>query len=201
MNQSLRLGWVVASVLWATSASCSSARRNTTADEERPHVADAPANVRGARVLRVGDRAPALAVEQWVKGEPIAALEEDKLYVVVFWATWCPPCRTTLAHITALQRDHAAVTFVAVAASEKPTPSGADERAAGVQEFVARQKSRIDCRVAYDGSGKSRQAWADEAGEELLPRALVVGRDGRIEWIGHPMELEPELQAILVGER
>jgi thiol-disulfide isomerase/thioredoxin len=43
-----------------------------------------------APTLKVGDKAPALVVEKWLKGRPVPRFERGRLYVVEFWATWCP---------------------------------------------------------------------------------------------------------------
>lgn len=53
-------------------------------------VADAgPATTRATTqpTLNVGDRAPALNVDRWLKGEPVTAFQPGTIYVVEFWAT------------------------------------------------------------------------------------------------------------------
>ena len=48
-----------------------------------------------------GEPAAALAVAHWVKGEPVDV--SSGVHVVEFWATWCPPCLTSIPHLTELQ--------------------------------------------------------------------------------------------------
>ena len=40
--------------------------------------------------LKFGDYAPKLQVKEWIKGTPIQSFEKGKVYVLEFWATWCP---------------------------------------------------------------------------------------------------------------
>lgn len=38
--------------------------------------------------LKVGDRAPALNIQEWVKGDAVRSLQKDQAYLIEFWATW-----------------------------------------------------------------------------------------------------------------
>jgi tetratricopeptide (TPR) repeat protein len=41
--------------------------------------------------------------------------------------------------------------------------------------------------------------WMEAAGQSGIPAAFVVGKDGKIAWIGHPMELDGPLAQIVAG--
>jgi len=144
---------------------------------------------------RLGDPAPELKVAQWVKGGPVV-LAEGKgktIYVVEFWATWCPPCRETIPHLTELQKKlkDKGVVFVGVSSEEVGT----------VREFVKKMGSKMDYAVAVDDEGATTKGYMKAWGIEGIPHAFVVDTEGRIVWQGHPMAgLGEVLDAMLKGE-
>ena len=77
-----------------------------------------------AQTLKVGDPAPKIEVKSFVKGEPVKTFEAGKTYVVEFWATWCGPCKTSIPHLSELQKKHPAVTFIGVSVSGERPGSG-----------------------------------------------------------------------------
>ena len=65
-----------------------------------------PAQAAPAQTLNIGDKAPAINVETWVKGEPITGYESGRVYVVEFWATWCGPCIAQMPHLSQIARTY-----------------------------------------------------------------------------------------------
>ena len=53
--------------------------------------------------------------------------------------------------------------------------------------------------VAIDSDGVTSSAFMEAAGESGIPTAFVVGLDGKIEWIGHPMAIDEPLEQIAAG--
>jgi thiol-disulfide isomerase/thioredoxin len=136
--------------------------------------------------LKVGDKAPALSVERWLKGKEISEFETGKVYVVEFWATWCPPCVRAVPLLTELQRKHRdkGLTIIGVAASER----GATEetRLETVDTFLTRQGDKLDYAVAFDADRSMPRDWMQPAGRAGIPCAFVVDKAGKIAWIGNP---------------
>lgn len=151
----------------------------------------------GAPKLTIGDPAPALAADQWLKGEPVDPAKAGSVVLIEFWATWCGPCVDSIPHLTRLQRDYGGQGLRVVGFTAEDPSNTLDT----VREFVAKQKDRIGYAIAFQKGESTTQAWLEASGEMGLPTAFLVDRGGRIAWIGHPMELEPDLiDPILAGK-
>jgi thiol-disulfide isomerase/thioredoxin len=149
-----------------------------------------------AEGLSIGDPAPALSVSKWVKGDKVDKLEKGQIYVVEFWATWCGPCRATIPHLTQLQKKNPGVTFIGVSILEN------DQK--GVEPFVKEMGDKMDYRVAMDdatnrGDGKMAKNWFEAAGENGIPTAFIINKEGKIAWIGHPASMDGPLAKIVDG--
>jgi len=146
--------------------------------------------------LKVGDPAPALSVEAWVKGEPVAAFQPGKVYVVEFFATWCMPCVASIPQMTEMQRKHEDLTVICIAGSERAKPGETDDRLANLQKFVSGQGAQMGYRVGYDSKKAMSTNWLNAAGQRGIPCGFVVDGQGKIAQMGHP--LDKEFQRVLV---
>jgi thiol-disulfide isomerase/thioredoxin len=148
--------------------------------------------------ITVGSAAPPLKVQSWVSGPAVAKFTPGQVYVVEFWATWCAPCRDTIPHLSKLQAKYKGrATFIGVSVSER-MPS-AEQTRAKVARFVNDMGAKMAYRVATDTqTGAMGKTWMDASGEEGIPTAFIVDQNGKIAWIGHPMDqLDSVLQKVV----
>lgn len=152
-----------------------------------------------AQSLGLGDPAPRLDVKEFVKGEPVKGFEKGKNYVIEFWATWCGPCRTSIPHVSELQKKYPDVTFIGVSVWEE------DQKE--VVPFVKEMGDKMSYRVAIDSvpengdgnEGKMANGWMKAAGEGGIPSSFIVNGEGKVAWIGHPMAMDKPLDQIVTG--
>jgi thiol-disulfide isomerase/thioredoxin len=155
----------------------------------------------GQGTLAIGDTAPKLAVSKWVKGTPVKEFEKGKLYVVEFWATWCGPCKTSIPHLTDLAKKYKdKVSFIGVSVWES------DQKE--VAPFVKQMGDKMAYNVAMDklpdaatdpSTGAMAKSWMTAAGQNGIPAAFIIDREGKVAWIGHPMEMEATLAKVVGG--
>jgi thiol-disulfide isomerase/thioredoxin len=151
--------------------------------------------------LSVGDAAPKLEVKEFVKGDAVKSFEKKKIYVVEFWATWCGPCRTTIPHVSDLQKKNKDVVFIGVSVWER------DKEQSKVKPFVEEMGEKMSYRVAMDdigsgnpNDGKMAKNWMRAAEQDGIPAAFIINGEGKIAWIGHPMQMDKPLEQIIEGK-
>lgn len=149
------------------------------------------------RALGIGDPAPALAVEAWLTGEPLARLTEGRIYVIEFWAVWCSPCLASISLLTEIQREHPQVRVIGVA---ERYPDVAKVRA-----FVAEKRREIGYAIALQAPGGETKSdrgqmsreWLDASASAGIPTVFLIDGSGKIAWIGPPANLRSPLVELL----
>lgn len=143
----------------------------------------------------LGDPAPPLQIAEWVKGKAVTLPDGKKkgkqFYVIEFWATWCPPCRESIPHLTELSKRFKNVTFIGI--------SG--ERPERVKPFVQMAGDEMAYTVAVDQEDGTSEAYMGGYGVDGIPYAFIVDNQGRVAWHGHPLEgLEETLTEVVAGK-
>jgi thiol-disulfide isomerase/thioredoxin len=105
-----------------------------------------------------------------------APVLKGKPLIVEFWATWCPPCRTSIPHLNELYKKFHAKGLEAVGITKE------DE--AVVKAF--QKDLPMEYPVGIDKSGTISSGF----GVRGIPHAMLVDKSGKIVWEGHPMKLQ-----------
>lgn len=148
--------------------------------------------------LKVGDPAPKLACGDFVQGDRCTEFEKGKVYVVEFWATWCGPCTSSIPHLNGLWKKYQDKGLVVIGQNVW------EQDESGVEKFIERMGEKMTYRVALDDKstdtkGAMATTWMAAAGQDGIPTAFVVDKEGKIAWIGHPTGLDKVLEAVLAG--
>lgn len=136
--------------------------------------------------LRIGSEAPRFSVSD-LDGNNITleSMRGEKVVLLEFWATWCPPCRMVLA---TLRRMEQALHDENVEVLSIDQAEAAEE----VRRFVTREGSPFHVVLDVDGA-VSRSYYVSS-----LPTMVLVDKRGTVRWIhvGHMPETD-ELRDVL----
>lgn len=154
-----------------------------------------------AVTLKVGDKAPKFEVAKWVQGKEFKEFKAGHVYVVEFWATWCGPCRVSIPHLSKLSEKYKGkVDIIGVNAFEVQNPKD-NSYFPKVEKFVADMGAEMSYSVVIDGPAeKMSDNWMAASGQNGIPTAFIVNQQGQIAWIGHPMEMDAVLEAVVAGK-
>lgn len=137
-----------------------------------------------ADVLAPGSKAPAFSPEKFLKGTEVKSLEPGKVHVIEFWATWCGPCVAAMPHLTKLQKDNPDIAVIGVAGFERGADAGASEKK--VLDFLASRGDAVGIAIALDTDGSMAREWMNAARRNTIPTSFVVGKDGKVAYVGSP---------------
>ena len=142
---------------------------------------------------KLGKPAASLQGLQWVKGGPIE-IKKGTVYVVEFWATWCPPCLRSIPHLTELQRrfKDKGVTIIGIS----------NETVDIVKPFVEAEKAGpMDYVVAADPQRQVGKVYMEAFGIGGIPHAFIVDKNGNLVWHGHPLDgMDEVLEQVVAGQ-
>jgi thiol-disulfide isomerase/thioredoxin len=130
-------------------------------------------------VPKAGDDAPAIVLND-LDGKGVAVPDlKGKVIYVDFWATWCPPCRAALPHTQQIsQRDETNKGDLVVLGI-----GGFNEDADTLRDF--QKANNYTFRTLLDAGGNKV---AESYGVQGIPTFVIIGRDGKIAWLGMGFE-------------
>lgn len=122
--------------------------------------------------------------------------EQGEVWLLDFWATWCPPCQGPMAHNQEMLEKHGAewgskVKIYGLSIDNDPETVKNHVEAKGWQKVSHYHVRRQGCDASTT------------YGVQGVPHCLLVNRDGIVVWIGHPAsrpDLVDDFNKLLKGE-
>jgi len=122
------------------------------------------------------------------------AHKEGEVWLVDFWATWCPPCQAPMAHNQAMlekrEKDWAGkvrIIGISIDQTKEAVVTHCESKKWMSIEHYHRATS--DCSKVYGVSG--------------VPHVMLIDKNGKIAFMGHPAnrkDLEADLDTLSKGE-
>ena len=134
-------------------------------------VEDEPADLAETTLINGGDVAPDFTVEMLDGSKVTLSALQGKPTLLIFWATWCPPCRLELSklqeHIIDRYGDKINV-----------LPISRGEERAKVEEYIS--KMGYTFAVGLDGDQSIYRKYATN----YIPRCFVIDAKGKVLYSG-----------------
>lgn len=120
-------------------------------------------------------KSPEIVVEKWIGKKP--DLTKNKIIILEFWNTWCPPCRRSLPKLTEFQQKFKDDIIVIALTSD------------GEEEILASEKKHgiklPDCYIASSPNKETQ----NEYGVRGVPHVVVIEpENGCVIWEGFPQQ-------------
>jgi thiol-disulfide isomerase/thioredoxin len=157
--------------------------------------------------LSVGMKAPSPSIDHWLtegsrSTEEQSIFEPGKVYILEFWATWCPPCLQSMPMLAELQTEYGFQGLEIICISNESPET--------IQEFLKKSPGENknaetysdllkDLCLTSDPDGSASRAYPDAALHRGIPATFVIGRTGNVEWVGYPAKVRPVLEKVLAG--
>lgn len=129
--------------------------------------------------LKAGEKAPKIAITDWIKNMPASRDLDGKFVIIDFWATWCAPCLESVPHMNNLVTENkfrSNLVFLSLT----------DENPAKVSRLLTRVP--FSSVVATD---TNRQTF-DDYKVDYVPICIVIDDQDKVQWTGPPAALTNE---------
>lgn len=167
---------------------------------------------RAQQPLQVGSQAPQWDISDWIEStsgatpKPITQFQPGTVYVMEFWATWCPGCVASMPHLANLKQEFAGQKVEVLAVSNEQ-PDAVRELLARsapatlTQQLKGRQATTYGdimsaFHVATDADESVQVDYMEAAGENGIPTVFVIGKQGKVEWWGSPLEADEVVRQV-----
>lgn len=119
-----------------------------------------------------------IKVSEFLQESKIASPDNNKLYFVDFWATWCGPCITAKEHLGVLQKQFPNDLYIVSLTSEDPLT---------VERFLERKPTELA--IVLDYNGETHKKYKVGA----IPDGVLFNSQGRVLWRGGAPDLKKEM--------
>ena len=126
----------------------------------------------------IGEPAPPLDVNEWIKGGPVEVKPGTNIYVVEIWNVSSVASRASITNLNELQRSFKKNGVVVVGISDEPAEK--------IKEFVQHDGTNIEYAIAADNKRHTSLSYMKPVDQRGIPFAFVVGTNGDLLWHGAP---------------
>jgi len=162
-----------------------------------------PSSAQSTSQLTIGDNAPELKIEQWLKYGGFKSLQSGKVYLVDLWATWCVPCIVGMPHLSELQKTYSQKGLEVIGITSEDKYGNTLEN---VRKFVLKKDSLMNYNVAWvsPSTKDSEQGiwlhpWMQKSRFGNLPTSFLIDRNGKIVYMGDPATIDKTLDDVING--
>ena len=117
-------------------------------------------------------------VSEFLQDSQIATQDNNKLYFVDFWATWCGPCITAKEHLGVLQKQFPSELYIVAVTNENPLI---------VEKFLSKRPAKLAVAIDYNGETHKRY------NVTTIPDGVLLNSQGKVLWQGGAPDLKKEM--------